>query len=60
MLEILRFIFSDVVYFLGTSVLLLIVAWGISNFTLVRINISNYHLVPGDLVDTEVNKNEEL
>ena len=59
MLEVLKFIFSDPVYFLGSLAMLLIIVWGIINFTLVKINISNYHLVPGDFVDTE-DDDEEL
>lgn len=54
MIEVLKFIFSDPVHFLGTLAMLLIIVWGIANCSLVKINISNYHLVPGDFTDTEV------
>lgn len=60
MIEILRFIFTDITHFLGSMAILLVIAWAISNFNLVKISISNYHLIPGDLSDTEVGKNEEL
>ena len=58
MTEVLKFIFSDPIYFLGTLAMLLIIVWGLTNFTLVRINISNYHLVPGNFTDTEVDDEE--
>ena len=58
MIEVLKFIFSDPIYFLGSIAMLLIIVWGISNFTLVRIHISNYHLVPGSFNETEVKDNE--
>lgn len=58
MLEVLKFIFSDIATFLGTMAMLMVIAWGIANFTLVKINISNYHLVPGNFIDTEVDDEE--
>lgn len=60
MVEVLELIFCDRIHFLGTVVLLLIIAWGFSNFTLVRIKISNYHLIPGHINETEVNDDEEM
>lgn len=57
MVEILNFIFSDSIHFFGTMAMLLTIAWGISNFTLIRICISNYHMSPGSLSGSEV-KNE--
>ena len=60
MIEILSFIFADVIHFIGFMAILLVIAWAVSNFTLVRINISNYHLVPGNFTDTEVDEDEEL
>lgn len=58
MIEFLRFIFSDPMYFFGSLAIISIIVWGISNFTLVRINISNYHLRSEDSVDTEVDDEE--
>lgn len=60
MIEILRFIFADVAHFLGSMAILLVIAWAISSFNLIKINISNYHLVPKNLIDTEVDDDEEL
>lgn len=60
MVEILELIFCDRIHFLGTIAILLIIVWGISNFTLVRINISNYHLASSGASETEVNDNEEM
>lgn len=60
MVEVLSFVFSDRIHFLGSIALLLIIVWGISNFTLVRINISNYHLLPGSIDETEVSDDEEM
>lgn len=54
MLDVLRFIFSEPVHFFGSAALLVIIVWGISNFTLVRININHYHLTPDDLSEIEV------
>ena len=58
MIEILRFIFADLVHFLGSMAILLVIAWAISNFNLVKIKISNYHLIPRDFADTEVDDEE--
>ena len=58
MIEILTFIFSDTTHFLGSLAILLIIVWGVANFNLVKINISNYHLIPGDFTDTEVDDEE--
>lgn len=58
MIEILTFIFSDITHFLGSLAILLIIAWGVANFNLVKISISNYHLIPGDFTDTEVDDEE--
>ncbi len=58
MIEFLKFIFSDPIYFLGVTAMLLIIVWGIANFTLVRINISNYHVLPGSFSETEVADDE--
>ena len=60
MIEILKFIFADTGHFCGSMALLLVIAWAISNFNLVKINISNYHLVPENFTDTEVEEDEEL
>lgn len=57
MIEVLKFIFSGPIEFLGTLAILLIISWGITNFNLVKINISNYHLVPGSF--TEVEQDDE-
>lgn len=57
MIEILSFIFSDPLYFFGSLTMLMVIVWGISNFTLVRINISNYQLRSKD-VDTELDDEE--
>ena len=60
MIEFLEFVFADVAHFIGTMAMLMVIAWAIANFNLVRINISNYHLVPDNLTDTEVDGDEEL
>lgn len=60
MIEFLRFVFADVTHFIGTMAMLMVIAWAIANFNLVRINISNYHLVPDNLTGTEVDDDEEL
>ena len=60
MVEVLEFVFSDRIHFLGVMAILLIIVWGISNFTLVRINITNYSLAPGSVSEAEVDDEKQV